>query len=169
MSYRTFLAVAFCAFAFSAFAQPAPTASAPAEVDVAVTARDLPRGSVLTEADLGYKPMAVARANDSIARSIADVVGMETRRALRAGEPIRNIDIKRHALVAKGATVTMLFEAEGLTLTFVGRAMGDGAEGDVITVLNPSSYRQVQAIVTAPGTVRVGSAPQGGVRVSASR
>jgi flagella basal body P-ring formation protein FlgA len=169
MNYRYLLAVAFCAFAFSAFAQPAPGASVPAEVDVAVTARDLPRGSVLAEADLAYKPMPAARATDSIARSIADIVGMETRRALRAGEPVRNIDIRRHALVAKGATVTMLFEADGLTLTFVGRALTDGAEGDVITVLNPSSYRQVQAIVTAPGTVRVGAAPQDAVRLSATR
>ena len=169
MRYQYDLALALCAFAFSAFAQtPAPAPAAP-DIDVAVSARDLPRGAVLGESDLAYKPMPAARANTGIARSIADVVGMETRRALRAGEPIRTIDIKRHALVAKGTNVTMLFEADGLTLTFVGRALADGAEGEVITVLNPSSYRQVQAMVTGPGTVRVGPAPQSQVRVSASR
>jgi flagella basal body P-ring formation protein FlgA len=151
MTHRLLLVVVLCAAAFSAFAQDA------SEVDVAVASRDVPHGSVLTEADLTYKPVPAARANASIVRSIADVAGMETRRALRAGEMIRTIDVKRHALVTKGATVTMLFEAKGVTLTATGRAMGDGADGDVVTVLNPTSYRQVQAVVVAPGTVRVGA------------
>jgi flagella basal body P-ring formation protein FlgA len=150
MTFRIALVVLLCAAAFSAFAQTAE------EVDVVVASRDLPRGAVIAEGDLGYKPVPAVRANASIVRSIADLTGMETRRSLRAGELIRNIDVKRHALVTKGATVTMLFEAKGIKLTSVGRAMADGADGDVITVLNPASFRQVQALVVAPGTVRVG-------------
>jgi flagellar basal body P-ring formation protein FlgA len=164
MTLRFLFTLALCAFAFSAFAQ-----TAPAEVDVAVTARDIPRGAVLAEADLVYKPIAAARANDSIARSIADLAGMETRRALRAGELIRTIDVKRHALVAKGATVTMLFEADGVALSSIGRAMAEGSEGDIVTVLNPTSYRQVQAVVTGPGTVRVGGVAQTVTRLGAAR
>jgi flagella basal body P-ring formation protein FlgA len=150
MTFRIAFALLLCAVAFSAFAQSAE------EVDVVVVSRDLPRGAVISESDLAYKPVPVVRANASIVRSIADLTGMETRRALRAGELIRNIDVKRHALVAKGTTVTMVFEAKGIKLTSVGRAMADGADGDVITVLNPASFRQVQALVVAPGTVRVG-------------
>jgi flagella basal body P-ring formation protein FlgA len=151
MTIRFAIAVLLCAFAFSAFAQEQ------AQVDVAVASRDLPRGAVIADTDLTYKPIPAARANAGIVRSIADLSGMETRRALRAGELIRSIDVKPHALVAKGATVTMLFEARGITLTSTGRAMADGAEGEIVTVLNPASYRQVQAIVIAPGTVRVGT------------
>ena len=164
MTLRFVLTFALCVLAFSAFAQ-----TPSAEVDVAVATRDIARGAVLREADLAYKPVPAARANDSIARSIADLVGMETRRALRAGELIRTIDVKRHALVAKGATVTMLFEAEGIALSAVGRAMTEGGDGDIVTVLNPTSYRQVQATVTGPGTVRVGAAPQEVARLGAPR
>ena len=153
MTFRIVLVLVLCAAAFSAFAQET------GDVDVVVLTRELPRGAVLAEADLAYKPVPAARANSSILRSIADLVGMETRRTMRPGELIRSIDVKRHAMVAKGATVTMLFEAKGVSLTAVGRAMGEGADGDVITVLNPTSYRQVQAIVVAPGTVRVGAGP----------
>jgi hypothetical protein len=32
--------------------------------------------------------------------------------------------------------------------------MGEGGLGDVVVVLNPSSYRQISATVTGPGTVR---------------
>ena len=151
MSFRFLLTVVLCAVAFSAFAQEAP------EIDVAVPSRDLPRGAVLSETDLVYMPIPTSRANAIVARSIADLVGMETRRPLRAGDLIRSIDVKRHALVTKGSTVTMKFDAEGISLTAVGRAMADGADGDVITVLNPTSYRQVQALVVAPGEVRVGA------------
>jgi len=35
-------------------------------------------------------------------------------------------------------------------------ALAEGGEGDSIVVLNPTSYRQVVAVVTGPGTVRVG-------------
>src|SRR5688572_8080442 len=152
MTFRILLVLVLCAAAFSAFAQET------GDVDVVVLTRELPRGAVIAEGDLAYKPVPAARANSSIVRSIADLVGMETRRTIRSGELVRSIDVKRHAMVAKGATVTMLFEAKGVTLTAVGRAMGEGSDGDVITVLNPTSYRQVQPMVVAPATVRVGPA-----------
>jgi flagella basal body P-ring formation protein FlgA len=78
---------------------------------------------------------------------------------LRAGEFLRVSDLKRPTLVAKGSTVTMVFEAPGITLTATGRALAEGGEGDPIPVLNPTSFRQVVAVVTAAGTVRVGAAP----------
>jgi len=157
MMMRHSLTFLFCLFAFSAFAQvPAPVP----EVDVAVPAHEIARGAVLSESDLTYKAVPSTRANESIARSIADLVGLEARRALRTGELIRTIDVKPHALVAKGATVTMVFESGGVTLSSTGRAMADGAEGDVISVLNPTSYGQVQAMVIAPGRVRIGAAPK---------
>jgi flagella basal body P-ring formation protein FlgA len=68
-------------------------------------------------------------------------------------------DVKHPTLVAKGATVTMVFEAPGLSLSASGRALAEGGEGDSITVLNTVSYRQVQATIIGPGTVRVGSGP----------
>ena len=54
------------------------------------------------------------------------------------------------------ATVTMLFDAPGMSLSAVGRALAEGGEGDSIAVLNPTSYRQVVGVVIGPGSVRVG-------------
>ena len=153
MTLRSFLVLAFCTIAFSAFAEGDPN-----QVDVEVPAHDIARGAVLTENDLAYASISALRANDSIVKAIADAAGMEARRALRAGEFIRTSDLKRPTVVAKGSNVTMTFEAEGLVLTAVGCAMADGGEGDIISVLNPTSFRQVQAIVVAPGKVRVGDA-----------
>jgi flagella basal body P-ring formation protein FlgA len=153
MNIRFALAIAFCVVAFSAFAQePA------AQTDVVVPAHDIARGAVLSEGDLTKKSIAVMRVSDGILRNASDVAGREAKRALRAGEFLRNSDLKRPALVAKGANVTMIFESPGIHLTAVGRALAEGGEGDSIAVLNPTSYRQVGAVVTGPGTVRVGLA-----------
>ena len=154
MSLRYMFAIALCVVAFSAFAQePAD------QMDVVVPAHDIARGAVVGEGDLTTKSIAVTRVSDGILRNASDVTGREAKRALRTGEFLRNSDLKRPALVAKGANVTMVFESPGIHLTAVGRALAEGGEGDSIAVLNPTSYRQVVAVVTGPGTVRVGPAP----------
>jgi flagella basal body P-ring formation protein FlgA len=152
MTLRVLFVLAFSVLAFSAFAADGNT-----EVDVAVLRNDVARGAVIAEGDVEYKAIPQMRANASIVRAITDVAGMEARRALRAGELIRTNDLKRPTLVAKGSTVTMLFEAPGMRLSAVGRALTEGAEGDTITILNPTSYRKVEAVVIKAGTVRVGT------------
>jgi flagella basal body P-ring formation protein FlgA len=152
MTLRVLLVLAFSVLAFSAFA-----ADGASEVDVAVLKSDVARGAVIAEEDLEYKAIPLMRANGSVVRAITDVAGKEARRALKAGELIRTGDVKRPAMVAKGSTVTMLFDAPGMRLSAVGRALAEGAEGDTITILNPTSYRKVEAVVIKPGTVRVGA------------
>lgn len=157
MMLRKFLTLMYCTMAFSAYA------AEPGSIDIVVPARDIPRGTVLAEGDLVYKNVAEAGVSTSVVRSIADLAGQETRRSLRAGEALRMGDVKHPTMVAKGSTVTMIFEAPGISLSATGRAMNEGGEGDSITVLNPVSYRQVQATIIAPGTVRVGSGLPGPV------
>ena len=152
MTLRYILVLVFSVLAFSAFA-----ADGAPEVDVAVLKSDVARGAVIAEEDLDYKPIPLSRANASVVRAITDVAGKEARRALKAGELIRSSDLKRPTMVAKGSTVTMLFEAPGMRLTALGRALVEGAEGDTITILNPTSFRKVEAVVIKAGTVRVGA------------
>jgi flagella basal body P-ring formation protein FlgA len=160
MTLRFFLALAFCTVALSAFAQ-----SPDNQAELVVPAHDIARGAVLADGDLTTKSVPVLRVNDGLVRTLSDAVGKEAKRALRAGESLRMSDLKRPTLVAKGATVTMVFEAPGMSLTATGRALAEGGDGDSIAVLNPTSYRQVIAVVTAPGTVRVG--PSGNTPKSA--
>jgi flagella basal body P-ring formation protein FlgA len=150
MTLRFVLALAFCTVAFSAFAQGTDN-----QAELIVPAHDIARGTLITESDVETKAVPVLRLNESMVRNLADIVGKEAKRALRAGEVLRLSDLKHPTLVAKGATVTMLFDAPGIALTAIGRALAEGGEGDSIAVLNPTSYRQVVAVITGPGTVRV--------------
>ena len=152
MTLRSFLVLAFCAIAFSAFAQ-APDS----QVELVVPAHDIARGALIGEDDLTTKLVPVLRANDTFIRDTQNAAGREAKRALRAGELLHTSDLKRPTIVTKGSTVTMIFEVPGIALTSVGRALAEGGEGDTIAVLNPTSYRQVSAVITGPGTVRVGA------------
>ena len=54
-------------------------------------------------------------------------------------------DVRRPIVVTKGQTVTMLFDAPGVELTAMGRAMSEGGVGDTVTVQNPASFRMISA------------------------
>src|SRR5581483_8362742 len=106
--------------------------------------------------DLAYQQVAADAGNSGAITSITALSGMEARRFLHAGEPVRPDDVRRPILVTKGSTVTMTFEAPGIVLTAVGRAMSEGGMGESVVVLNPASYRQITGVVTGPGQVRAG-------------
>ena len=126
-------------------------------VRIVVPTHDIARGETIAESDLAYQLVTATNVMSGTATSIDALVGMQTRRVLRAGESLRTDDVRRPILVTKGATVTMVFEVPGVTLTAMGRAMSEGGVGDTVTVLNPASYRQISAVVTGPGTVRADS------------
>jgi flagellar basal body P-ring formation protein FlgA len=134
---------------------PLPALSAPAEtgIRVVVPAHDIPRGQVISESDLTYANVAGGGLMAGVVASFATVKDMEARRMLHAGEPFRTDDVRRPIVVTKGETVTMQFEAPGVELTAMGRAMGEGGVGDTVMVQNPASFRMVNGIITAPGTV----------------
>jgi flagella basal body P-ring formation protein FlgA len=124
-----------------------------AGVRVVVPNRDIARGQVIGESDMTYS-LVNGQVMAGIATSLGEVVGLETRRTLRAGETLRLSDLRRPVLVAKGSTVTMVFEAPGVVLTATGRAMSEGGMGETVTVQNPASYRQISGIVVGPGQVQ---------------
>jgi flagella basal body P-ring formation protein FlgA len=82
-------------------------------------------------------------------------VGLSLRRALRAGQLLRQADLMRPELVQRNENVTLVFEAPGIMLTSRAKALETGAEGDLISVLNVQSKRTVQGIVSGPNTVTV--------------
>jgi flagella basal body P-ring formation protein FlgA len=129
---------------------------------VVVPVHDIARGTVIAASDLTYSSTA-SDVMGGIATSTSDVTGMETRRTLRAGESLRLQDLRRPVLVSKGSTVTMVFEAPGITLAATGRAMSEGGLGETVTIQNPASFRQISGVVTGPGQVR---AQMGGARVA---
>ena len=125
-----------------------------AMVRIVVPAHDIARGDTISENDLIYATVDGASLMSGVPTRIEEVKGMQARRTLSAGQPFRADDVRRPIVITKGQTVTMEFDAPGVQLTAMGRAMSEGGVGDTVTVQNPASYRMVSAVVTAPGTVR---------------
>ena len=126
------------------------------ELRIVVPVRAIGRGETMTDSDLTYVNVIANQVQPGVVMSMNDLDGMEARRVLRPGEPVRPDDVRKPILVSKGETVTMVFDEPGITLTATGKAVGEGGLGETVVVLNPVSYRQISCIVTGAGTVRAG-------------
>ena len=125
-----------------------------ATVRIVVPAHDINRGDTISESDLTYATVDGAALISGVPTKMDEVKGMQARRVLSAGQAFRSDDVRRPIVITKGQTVTMEFEAPGVQLTAMGRAMSEGGVGDTVTIQNPASYRMISGVVIAPGVVR---------------
>lgn len=58
------------------------------------------------------------------------------------------------AAVRRGDTVNLVYEMPGMSLSMRARALEDGAVGQGVRLLNTSSNRTIDAVVTGPGAAR---------------
>lgn len=128
------------------------TGTAIETVEVAVVTRSVERGEILRHSDIVLERRPKAEAgNDPAPRDRA--IGMQTRKNIRAGQPLRMTDLTKADLVQRDQSVTLIYEAPGIHLTMRGKALEAGAEGDTVSVMNLQSKRTVQGTVIGPGQV----------------
>jgi flagella basal body P-ring formation protein FlgA len=122
------------------------TGTAIETVEAAVLTRDVERNEVLKSSDLvtERRPKA-ALGTDVAVRDSA--IGMQMRKQVRAGQPLKTADLAKPDLVQRDQNVTLIYESAGLYLTIRGKAIENGAEGDVVNVLNLQSKRTVSGVV----------------------
>ncbi len=123
--------------------------------EVVVSRRALDRRDVIREADVTLARVERRKLARGAGLDLAAVVGKAATRALRAGDPIAATDVENPRVVGRGELVTLTYERPGISLTARGRALGDGAVGDSVSVLNEQSRRTVEGVVVAAGVVRV--------------
>jgi flagella basal body P-ring formation protein FlgA len=130
------------------------TGSVVETTETAVPTRTFERGEVLKPADVVIERRPKAEAGGDLATRDR-AVGMQARKQLRAGQPLKLADIGKPDLVLRDQNVTLTFETAGLYLTIRGKAMENGAEGDVVNVVNLQSKRTVAGVVVGRGQVAV--------------
>jgi flagella basal body P-ring formation protein FlgA len=132
------------------------TASPRGAVDVLAYARNLVAGEIVQPADLIWGKAAASPAD---APSDPDmVIGMAAKRALRAGASVSARDVGAAQVIKMGDIITVLYEAEGVSLALQGKAMGSAGVGETLAVQNTTSKKIIQAMVTGPGQAVVGPA-----------
>jgi len=121
---------------------------------VLVLVRDVPRGGVISDDDLGWQAANPARpVRNGVDADAA--VGLEARRLLKAGQPLQSADLKAAAVIRKGDPVTLIYATTGVKLTVDGVAQNEAAKGQSVRVLNSYSKRTIEAVAHAPGQARV--------------
>ena len=136
-------------------------------VEAAVLTRNVERADLLKSSDIVVerRPKAEVGA-DAASRDHA--VGMQMRRSMRAGQPLRVADLAKPDLVQRDQSVTVIYQTAGLYITARAKALDSGTEGDVISVLNPQSKRTVTGVVTGRGQVTIQIATPDPVYVSST-
>lgn len=152
------------AFEVSNDSNPAPTklrftGTAIETVEVAVLTRDIDRADLLKSSDIALERRPKAEvAGEPASRD--RTIGMQLRRPMRAGAPIRVADIVKPDFVQRDQSVTVIYQVPGIYLTTRGKAIESGAEGDTVSVLNLQTKRTLTGIVTGRGQVTVQGASQ---------
>ena len=67
--------------------------------------------------------------------------------------------VRATRVIARNDRVEVAYVAQGVTLTVIGRATRDAAEGDQLPILNLDSGRTIDAVAIGPGRAVAG--PQG--------
>jgi flagellar basal body P-ring formation protein FlgA len=152
------------AFEINSDNNPAPTklrftGNAIETVEVAVLTRDIDRVDLLKASDVAMERRPKADVTGEAA-SRDRTLGMQLRRPMRAGTPIRVADIVKPDFVQRDQNVTVIYQVPGIYLTTRGKAIESGAEGDTISVLNLQTKRTLSGVVTGRGQVTVQGASQ---------
>lgn len=115
--------------------------------------RQVAPGETITESDIAWVRLPKRRLGKNIVQSKQILLGMTPRRPLAVNQPVRLGDIERPQMVKKGALVTVSYRAANLSIRSAGRALENGARGDVIRVLNTRSNQTLEGVVTGPNQV----------------
>jgi len=136
------LLVGFVAVAPVEAAKAGPPASDPEPV----ATRDLPRGTVLEEADFRFAGEG----------GLDGPVGWVTRRLVREGEALRPPAIEPAKAVRSGDAVQLVWRSGALEMRLRGSAMGSAAVGERVRV-RVDTRRRFEGIVLEEGVVLLDS------------
>lgn len=118
---------------------------------IAVATEPLPKGHLLSHADINMVKQDVGQIADGYFSSPDKIVGLVLQRNISAGNVIKKNMLKEPTLIHKGETVRMVLQTEGFSIESTGVAQNDGAKGQTIAVKNSRSNRVVEAVVQEPG------------------
>ncbi len=125
--------------------------SAPISAEVAIAARNIRPGEVMSVTDV-----MVIRGEASGAIKSADlIVGAEAKVALYAGRVILASQIVPAASVQRNQIVEIRFSSNGLSMSTDGRASGRGSAGQRIRVMNLASKTSILGTIQSDGSARV--------------
>lgn len=122
--------------------------------EIVVAARDLPKGTLITLADLTVEEREIKSGQPDL-RSAEDFAGLRTSRHVLSGAALTNLNVEAVPAIERGTQVTILVRTSSLVVSAPGIARGTGGVGDVISVENTLSRQIVTGEIIDSQTVQV--------------
>ena len=117
-----------------------------------VASRNLARGQRLEPADVNLQTVASTALRSAALQDMTQLSGLTLKRAVAANEPLT---LDAVCLICRGDQVNVAAGDERFSVSIKAVAVSDGSWGDHIDLVNSSSKRHVQAIVTGAGAARI--------------
>ncbi|MEM6649925.1 MAG: flagellar basal body P-ring formation chaperone FlgA [Pseudomonadota bacterium] len=112
-------------------------------------------GEVIAQGRLPAGTIIEARHLDGASADVSQLVGRQVTRSIYEGKPVLLTNTKEADLVERNSIVRIIGRKGPLKIETKGRALGAGAAGTEIMVMNMESRRTVAARVVGPNTVEV--------------
>lgn len=124
-------------------------------ISIPVLKNTIRNGDIIGSNDIQMTDFFITEIQPDTFLKPEDIIGLTPRRMIVAGKPVNMVDTQSPQLVERGEGVTIVFKAGPLNLTAMGKALQNGARGDQIRVVNNSSKRSIDAIVSGTHEVTV--------------
>jgi len=122
---------------------------------VPVLTRTVRRGEKIGPGDVAVRLVRAESRASGANLDIKDVIGKTPRRALRRGAMLHAGDIQEPVIVVRGKLVTIVLKTRNMVITARGKALEDGAMGDLIRVRNNRSKSTIEGVVAGPARVTI--------------
>jgi flagella basal body P-ring formation protein FlgA len=122
--------------------------------DVVCAARSLSRHRLLTADDLVRVRRNLTMLGPDLVTDAGQAIGKEIKTTLQPGAPLYGRLLKGPEVVKRGDIVEIRAASGAITITVQGRVQIAGAKGDLITVKNMMSRKEIVAKVLGPRTVQ---------------
>ncbi len=123
--------------------------------DIYIATRFLPRGEQLKQGDFALEKHDISNRSIGYITDIKAIEGKILRRPLRHNSIIPPNALTEAMLIKRGDRVTILAQNTGVKVHMKGKALKNGAKGQIIRVRNLSSKRIIEGKVLSEGVVGV--------------
>lgn len=127
-------------------------------VRVPVLSTPLRNGDLIRNSDIQHINMRTADVSANVIVDAARLTGMTPRRGIPALRPVTESDLQPPLVVKKGDLVTVTMTQGQMNLILQGRALENGAQGDTVRIVNMTSNRTIEGIITGPQTAAIAPA-----------
>ncbi|MEX2617774.1 MAG: flagellar basal body P-ring formation chaperone FlgA [Alphaproteobacteria bacterium] len=124
-------------------------------VDIPILSRRMNRDEIIHDRDIEWKTVRVANIDTQTITDVESLVGLSPRRPITADRAVRESEVQAPVLVVRGKPVTIALTTPTMQLTAMGKALQNGASGDVVRVQNINSGKIISAVVVGDKRVEV--------------